>query len=62
MELDKFYNVRGNIKREEKLKKLGIISDNFIVGNMGRLEEIKGHKFLFNAFKKVTEQRKEYQP
>ena len=57
MNLDKFFNVRENIKQEEIIKELGITSDNFIIGNIGRLEVAKGHKFAIEAFKKVQEER-----
>ena len=59
MNLDNFFNVRENIKQEEIIKELEIASDNFIIGTIGRLEVAKGHKYLFEALKKVTEQRKE---
>lgn len=59
MNLDKFFNVRENIKQEEIMKELEITSNSFIIGNIGRLEAAKGNKYLFEAIKKVTEQRKE---
>lgn len=59
MNLDKFFNIKENIKQEEVIKGLEITSNNFIIGNIGRLEVAKGNKYLFEAIKKVTEQRKE---
>ena len=59
MNLDKFFNVRENIKKEEVLKELGITPDSFIIGSIGRLEVAKGHKFTIEAFKKVQEERKD---
>jgi len=59
MNLDKFFNIKENIKQEEVIKELGITSNSFIIGNIGRLEVAKGNKYLFEAIKKVTEQRKE---
>lgn len=59
MNLDKFYNVKGSIKKEIIVKELGISSDNFIIGNIGRLEVAKGHKFVIDAFKKVQEKRED---
>jgi len=59
MELDKFFNTREKMDRKRKLTELGINleSDHFIIGNVGRLEKVKGHKFLIEAFKKVQEER-----
>jgi len=57
MDLDKFYNVRKRIVREVKLSELGINSKSFVIGNVGRLEAVKGHKYLIDAFKKINEER-----
>jgi len=57
MDLDKFYNVRKRIVREVKLSELGIDSKSFVIGNVGRLEAVKGHKYLIDAFKKINEER-----
>jgi len=57
MNLDKFSNIRENIKQEEIMRELEITSDNFIIGTVGRLEAAKGHKFAIEAFKKVQEER-----
>jgi len=59
MELDKFFNVREKVDRKKKLAELGINlePEHFIIGNVGRLEKVKGHKFLIEAFKKVQEER-----
>jgi len=57
MELDKFYNVKEIIIHQEKLLELGIDTKCFVIGNVGRLEAVKGHKYLLDAFKKVVEKR-----
>jgi glycosyltransferase involved in cell wall biosynthesis len=57
MDLDKFYNARKRITREIKQSELGIDSKNFVIGNVGRLEAVKGHKYLIDAFKKINEER-----
>ena len=59
MELDKFFDVRKKMDRKKKLAELGINleSEPFIIGNVGRLEKVKGHKFLIESFKKVQKER-----
>ena len=59
MELDKFFNIREKVNRKRKLAELGINLEpkHFIIGNVGRLEKVKGHKFLIEAFKKVQKER-----
>lgn len=59
MKLKKFYNIRKNIDRENKLKELGIDLDSFIIGNVARLEKRKGHRYLIDAFKKIVNERKD---
>lgn len=61
MELDKFFNVREKVDRKRKLAELGINlePEYFIMGNVGRLEKVKGHKFVIEAFKKVQEERED---
>ena len=61
MELDKFFNIREKVNRKRKLAELGINlePEHFIIGNVGRLEKVKGHKFLIEAFKKVQKERKD---
>jgi glycosyltransferase involved in cell wall biosynthesis len=39
---------------------LGIGLEDFVIGNVARLETRKGHKFLIEALKKVIEERKGY--
>lgn len=56
MDLDKFYNARKRIAREVKLLELGIDFKSFVIGNVGRLETVKGHKYLIDAFKKINEE------
>jgi glycosyltransferase involved in cell wall biosynthesis len=58
MELEVFYGARGKIDCRKKQGELGIDSEDFIIGNVARLEKRKGHKFLIDAFEKVTEERK----
>jgi glycosyltransferase involved in cell wall biosynthesis len=60
MRLDKFYNIKKNIDYEKKQRELGINPRHFIIGNVARMEMRKGHKFLLDAFKKVTLERKDY--
>jgi len=57
MDLNKFDNVKKRIIWEEKLLELGINAECFIIGNVGRLEAVKGHKYLLNALKIVVEER-----
>ncbi|MBU4349110.1 glycosyltransferase family 4 protein [bacterium] len=61
MELDKFFNVREKVDPKRKLAELGINlePEYFVIGNVGRLEKVKGHKFLIDAFEKVQEKRKD---
>jgi len=58
MELDKFYGAREKIDCRKKQREWGLDSEDFIIGNVARLEKRKGHKFLIDAFKKVIEERK----
>ena len=58
MELDKFYGVKEKIDCGKKQGELGIDSEDFVIGNVARLEKRKGHKFLIDAFEKVIEERK----
>jgi len=60
MKLDKFCEVREKIDYGKKQRELGINSGQFVIGNVARLETRKGHKFLLDAFKKVTLERKDY--
>lgn len=60
MRLDKFYNIKKNIDYEKKQRELGINPRHFVIGNVARMEMRKGHKFLLDAFKKVTLERKDY--
>ena len=44
----------------EKVKKeLSIDAEDFVIVNISRLEPIKGHTFLLNAFKILKEQQKD---
>lgn len=58
MQLETFYGARGKIDCGKKQRELGISVEDFIIGNVARLETRKGHKFLIDAFEKVIEERK----
>lgn len=59
MELKKFYGARGKIDCRKKRRELGIDLEDFVIGNVARLETRKGHQFLIDAFKNVVEEQKE---
>ena len=59
MELEAFYGARGKINCRKKQRELGIGVEDFVIGNVARLETRKGHKFLIDAFEKVIEERKD---
>ena len=59
MELEIFYGVRGKIDCRKKRGELGIGVEDFVIGNVARLETRKGHKFLIDAFKSVLEEQKD---
>ena len=59
MDLDAFYGVKGKIDCREKRRKLGIGLEDFVIGNVARLETRKGHKFLIDAFKNIVEKQKD---
>ena len=59
MELDKFYGARGKIDCRKKQRELGIGLEDFVIGNVARLESRKGHKFLIDAFKNLVEGQKD---
>jgi len=59
MELETFYGARGKIDCRKKRKELGIDSEDFVIGNVARLEKRKGHKFLIDSFKNVVEKQKD---
>ena len=67
---ERYYTVRsgmelGSFSRdnepgiEAKRKELSIGSDDFVLGNISRLELLKGHSLLLKAFKILTEQEKD---
>lgn len=58
MELGKFYGVKEKIDCGKKHRELEIDSEDFVIGNVARLEKRKGHKFLIDAFKNVVEEQK----
>jgi len=53
MELETFYGAREKIDCRKKQRELGIGVEDFVIGNVARLESRKGHKFLIDAFKNV---------
>ena len=59
MELNKFFNAKGNVDNQQKRKELGLTGKCFIIGNVGRLEASKGHHFLFQAIKEILKLRKD---
>ena len=59
MELSKFYHARDKINYKEKYEELGINEEDFLIGNVARLETRKGHQFLLDAFKNVIEEQKD---
>ena len=58
MELGKFYDVKEKIDCRKKQRELGIDSEDFVIGNVARLEKRKGHKFLIDAFKNIVKKQK----
>ena len=59
MRLDKFYGAREKIDCRKKQRELGIGVEDFVIGNVARLESRKGHKFLIDAFKNLVEGQKD---
>ena len=59
MELETFFAAREKIDCGKKQKELGIGVEDFVIGNVARLETRKGHKFLIDAFKNVVEEQKD---
>jgi len=59
MELEKFYGAKEKIDCGKKQRELGIDSEDFVIGNVARLETRKGHQFLLDAFKNVVEKQKD---
>lgn len=58
MDLSYFYQDRKT-KTNDFRKELSIGSDDFIIGNISRLELLKGHALLLKAFKILKEQHRE---
>ena len=58
MELNKFYDAKGKVNNQQKRQELGLTGKCFIIGNVGRLEALKGHHFLFQAVKEILKFRK----
>jgi len=59
MELGTFYGARRKIDRRKKRRELGIGVEDFVIGNVARLEKRKGHKFLLDVFKNIVKKQKE---
>jgi len=55
IELNKFLNAREDMDIRQTSQELGINREDFVIGNVGRLVESKGHYFLFQAIKKILE-------
>jgi len=58
MNLKKFYKARGKSSILDKERELGIGSEDFVIGNVARLELRKGHKCLIDAFQRVVKERR----
>lgn len=48
---------KSEISREEKRQSIGITSDAFVVGHIGRFSEQKNHAFLLQVFQKIVERK-----
>jgi glycosyltransferase involved in cell wall biosynthesis len=59
IKLEKFYGTRRKIDSRKKRRELGIGLEDFVIGNVARLETRKGHKFIIDAFKNVVEEQKD---
>jgi len=59
IELEKFYGAKEKIDCGKKQRELGIDLEDFVIGNVARLETRKGHQFLLDAFKNVVEKQKD---
>jgi glycosyltransferase involved in cell wall biosynthesis len=59
MDLEKFYNSKSKVDKKRITRELNIDTDAFIIGNVARLEAVKGHKYLIDAFKIVKEKKKD---
>ena len=53
VEMERFFNL--NIDTENKRRSLGITNGYHVVGTIGRFTPIKGHKYLIDAIKIVSE-------
>lgn len=58
IELNKFLNARKDMDIRQKWQEFGIDGEDFVIGNVGRLVDSKGHYFIFQAIKKILEIRK----
>jgi len=54
--LDEFNPENLNIRNKDLKKVLGFQEDDFIIGNVGRMAPIKGHKYLIQAASSIIEQ------
>lgn len=59
IELNKFFNARKNVDKQQKRQELEINHEDFVIGNVGRLADSKGHHFLFQAMKEILEFRRD---
>lgn len=53
MNLERFKDIKNKIKRDQILQELGIDVDAFVVGTVGRLEKVKGQRYLIDALDRV---------
>ena len=51
------YVYNENVRNEYR-KKFGFKEDSFVIGNIGRFEKQKNHKFLLEIFQKIQEKNK----
>ena len=51
VDLSRFSNIRADL--HDAKKRLGVPKETFIVGTVGRLTRIKGHKYLIEAARKI---------
>jgi glycosyltransferase involved in cell wall biosynthesis len=59
IDLKNFYNIKSKVDKNIIARELKFDSHAFIVGNVARLEAVKGHRYLVDAFKLVKEKRKD---
>jgi len=58
IKLSKFMQINKEIDIQKKRSAIGIKGGDFVIGNVGRLVASKGHRFLFQAMKRIMQLRK----